>query len=93
MKITSFEFRAIYYYLTGGKTLKYSEAIQIMKSLGAVKKKDRYYIDLTTAATYFYREFKKVINYRRIQTPIQLYHKALDYIDDYNQGYLPENSY
>jgi hypothetical protein len=45
MVINSYEFRVIWYYLTSGKTLKHPDAIRIMKSLGAKKKKDRYYVD------------------------------------------------
>jgi len=86
MEINSYEFRAIWYYLTCGKAPKYNYALQIMKNLGAKKKKDRYYIELKTAARWFYRNFKKVIDYRRIDTPIQLLYKALDYVDDYNKS-------
>ncbi|SHM72132.1 hypothetical protein SAMN05660826_01766 [Caldanaerovirga acetigignens] len=90
MNISSFDFRVIYYYLTCGKNLKYHEAINIMKRLGAQKKKGRYYLDLSAAAVYYYRKYKSVIEHRRIKTPIQLYYKAYEYYDKYNPDSLSE---
>jgi hypothetical protein len=91
MNISSFDFRVIYYYLTCGKNLKYHEAINIMKKLGAEKKNGRYYLDLSAAAVYYYRKYKSVIDYRRIKNPVQLYYKAFEYFDEYNHDCLPED--
>ena len=88
MLIDSRDFSDMWYYLAGEEP-GYAQMLRQFKWLGAEKKGDKYYLDLLTVAKFFYRSYKKTIDYRRIDTPIQLLHKALDYAEG-SFGHFPD---